>query len=384
MAKQPYIPTDPESLKPVLESMIFASEEPISVRTLIRILVGEAEDARIEPETPPLLAMIEVTDETAPGNEASGANDEVPAIEGDAPVGFEEEDTREESVEGEPNDLADAMERAESRLTGRRGRTVGETINQKYIRHLIELLNQEYEDSGRAFRIVEIAGGFQFATIREYGEWVALLSKEKQRRRLSPAALETLAIIAYRQPVSKPEIESIRGVNCDQVLLSLLEKNLIAITGRSEAVGRPLLYGTSEDFLRAFGLNSLVDLPKLREIEELMEEDAFSAERAEVITVEAGTDVEEIEARVGAAGHNEEEDGDAPEGTTVSEVAESATPVPTSETSVPADSEVVDVPGDASDGEPQAEPVDDLPTESIEAVAGAESPVSDDTEKLDG
>jgi segregation and condensation protein B len=149
--------------------------------------------------------------------------------------------------------------------------------------------------------------------MRKYGEYVALLSKEKSRRRLSAAALETLAIIAYRQPVSKPEIEAIRGVNCDQVLLNLMEKNLVVITGRSEAIGRPLLYGTTEDFLRSFGLNNLSDLPKLREIEELMETDAFSAESTQVVMIDQETDVEEIEARVGAVGHqstDEEEDGE--------------------------------------------------------------------------
>ncbi|MBS1910775.1 MAG: SMC-Scp complex subunit ScpB [Bacteroidetes bacterium] len=183
-----------------------------------------------------------------------------------------------------------------------------QVIDQAYVRVLIAELNEEYDATGRAFRIVEVAGGFQFATTRDFGEYVALLSKEKLRRRLSPAALETLAIIAYRQPVAKPEVEAIRGVNCDQVLLSLMEKNLVAITGRSEGVGRPLLYGTTEDFLRVFGLKGLGDLPKLREIEELMEEGAFSPEKAEVITVDRDSDASEIEALVSAAGHVSDEE----------------------------------------------------------------------------
>lgn len=289
MARQPYIADDPQLLKPVLEALIFASEEPLPPRMLIRLILGDQPDGKLREEIPPLFAEQHDTEEAKVAN-----------IENNLPT--------EESLEAEADDLAEAFEEAEARSTGRPSRsTRTESINQKYIRRLIEELNLEYDESGRAFRIVEVAGGFQYATIREYGEWVAMLSKEKLRRRLSPAALETLAIIAYRQPVSKPEIEQIRGVNCDQVLLSLLEKNLVAITGRSEGVGRPLLYGTSDDFLRCFGLNNVGDLPKLREIEELMEEDAFSAERAEIITVDETTEVAEIEARVGAAGNAPEE-----------------------------------------------------------------------------
>lgn len=283
MARQPYITDDPQLLKPVLEALIFASEEPLPPRMLIRLIVGDQPDGKLREETPPLFAEQNLTPTDAPEEATVSA---------------------EESLEAEADDLAEVFEEAEARASGRPSRsTRTESINQKYIRRLIEELNLEYDESGRAFRIVEVAGGFQYATIRDYGEWVAMLSKEKLRRRLSPAALETLAIIAYRQPVSKPEIEQIRGVNCDQVLLSLLEKNLVAITGRSEGVGRPLLYGTSDDFLRCFGLNNVADLPKLREIEELMEEDAFSAERVQVITVDETTEVAEIEARVGAAGN---------------------------------------------------------------------------------
>jgi segregation and condensation protein B len=241
----------------------------------------------------------------------------VQEVEVEVEVEVEEPDgdkPEEVPVDQEPDDLADAMERAKARTSGKIATlSEADSIDQRYIRRMIEYLNHDYDETNRAFRIVEVAGGFQFATVREYGSYVALLSKEKGRRRLSPAALETLAIIAYRQPVSKPEIEGIRGVNCDQVLLNLMEKNLVAITGRSEGVGRPLLYGTSEDFLRVFGLNNIADLPKLREIEELMEEGAQSAAKAEILMIEEGSEAEEIEARLGAMGHHsqslEGEDG---------------------------------------------------------------------------
>ena len=117
---------------------------------------------------------------------------------------------------------------------------------------LIDELNQEYETSQRAFQIISIAEGFQFATKKQYSHWLGELFKEKIKRKLSQSALETLSVIAYKQPVSKPEIESIRGVNADYIISSLLERNLITIVGRSASVGRPLLYGTTEYFLHHF------------------------------------------------------------------------------------------------------------------------------------
>lgn len=136
----------------------------------------------------------------------------------------------------------------------------------------VEELNREYDQQGTAYRILKVAGGFQFATLPQYAEWVGRLYEEKARRKLSQAALETLAIIAYKQPVSKPEVEAIRGVNADYVIRTLLERNLITIIGRAATVGRPLLYGTTKDFLKYFGLNDLSELPKPREIDEILSE----------------------------------------------------------------------------------------------------------------
>lgn len=141
------------------------------------------------------------------------------------------------------------------------------------IRAIIASLDEEYRATHRAFRIVEVAGGYQFATLPEFAEWVGRLFREHARRRLSQSALETLSIIAYKQPVSKQEIENIRGVNAEYVLKTLLEKNLITIVGRASTVGRPLLYGTTEEFLKYFGLRSLDELPKLKEIDELLGDD---------------------------------------------------------------------------------------------------------------
>lgn len=156
-------------------------------------------------------------------------------------------------------------------------------ITPEDINSAIDLLNQEYETSGRAVKIVKIAGGYLFATREEFAKYIGYLSSEKTKRRLSQAALETLAIIAYKQPITKPELESIRGVNSDYILATLLDKKLITISGRAETIGRPLLYTTTDEFLKYFGLNSLSDLPKPREIEEIMQDEDFIEQKNKIM-----------------------------------------------------------------------------------------------------
>ncbi len=134
----------------------------------------------------------------------------------------------------------------------------------------IGTLRDEYRSGGRAFDIVELEGGYQILSRPEFASWVERLFVERRKARLSRAALETLSIIAYKQPIVKPEIEMIRGVSSDGVIKTLLERNLITITGRAEGVGRPLLYGTTQEFLNYFGLNQLGDLPKIEELRELL------------------------------------------------------------------------------------------------------------------
>ena len=151
----------------------------------------------------------------------------------------------------------------------------------------IEQLNLEYERTGRTVRIVKVAGGYQFATKPEFARWLGKMLREKSKRKLSLSALETLAVIAYKQPVTKPEIETIRGVNADYVLHTLLERSLVAIVGRAATPGRPLLYGTTKDFLKHFGVNDLSELPKPREIDELMAEAEFEVEKRMLQELEA-------------------------------------------------------------------------------------------------
>jgi len=168
---------------------------------------------------------------------------------------------------------------------------------QSYLRQLdadeveasIDELNAEYEKAEKPYRIIRIAGGYQFATISMYADWIGRLYKEQGRRKLSQSAIESLAIIAYKQPVTKSDIESIRGVNCDYVLKTLLEKELVTIVGREHAPGRPLLYGTTREFLKHFGLNEITDLPRPREIEEILGESQFETERR-MLEAQAGAE----------------------------------------------------------------------------------------------
>lgn len=131
----------------------------------------------------------------------------------------------------------------------------------------------DYDAMEAGFRLLPCAGGWQIRTDPEMHEFVTRFLVGKKRTRLSRAAMETLAIVAYRQPITRGEVEEIRGVDSGQVFHTLLERNLVTVKGRSQALGRPLLYGTTEDFLRYFGLNSLADLPSPQELEALLGED---------------------------------------------------------------------------------------------------------------
>ena len=136
----------------------------------------------------------------------------------------------------------------------------------KQVKQCIETLNEQYSASGRAFRIEEIAGGFQMMTMPEYNNWLRKLLRDRGDNKLTPVALETLAIIAYKQPIIRADVEAIRGVACGEMIRSLMYKGLVKIVGKAEILGRPLLYGTTKKFLEVFGLNSLKDLPKIDEL----------------------------------------------------------------------------------------------------------------------
>ena len=148
---------------------------------------------------------------------------------------------------------------------------IEDRASQDQVDAAIDGIKEKYASEFYAFELRQSGGGWQFLTKMQYHKTVALLNGDKFLKRLSTAALETLAIIAYKQPITKSEIESIRGVNCDYAVQKLLEKDLVVIAGRNEdAVGKPLIYQTSKSFMDYFGINSAEDLPKISEV--LMEE----------------------------------------------------------------------------------------------------------------
>jgi segregation and condensation protein B len=163
------------------------------------------------------------------------------------------------------------------------------------IRKIIEELKDEYVASGRGIRIIEIAGGFQMVTAPDFASFLKKLYKQRRLERLSKPALETLAIIAYKQPVTKLEIESLRSVNIDGVVGNLLEKGLIRISGRKKAAGRPFVFGTTRQFLEYFGLKSLEELPKIENFSQLVnqipEVDAAKNEVKELPEKEEGVPI---------------------------------------------------------------------------------------------
>lgn len=145
--------------------------------------------------------------------------------------------------------------------------SLGSSIPEEVLKKSIQNLVEKFESPSHAIEIIEMAGGWQFVTKAAYHHTIGIYLKQHSNKRLSRSALETLSIIAYKQPVSKSELEKIRGVNCDYAIQKLMEKELVEITGRDEGPGRPLLYGTSLKFMDYFGLNSLSELPKLKEFE---------------------------------------------------------------------------------------------------------------------
>ena len=156
-------------------------------------------------------------------------------------------------------------------LSASRLSALTETTSVKKVKSIISTLEEFYRNHDRSYGIVEIAGGYQITTRSEHSKLVASLFKSRRKSRLSQAALETLAIIAYKQPINRLAVEAIRGVNCDGVLSTLIERELVAITGRGEGIGKPYLYSTTNRFLEYLGLKDYRDLPSVEELEKSLE-----------------------------------------------------------------------------------------------------------------
>jgi segregation and condensation protein B len=154
-----------------------------------------------------------------------------------------------------------ALWAADEPLTARRLAAAAGLSDAAEARRLVRKLHALYEREGSAFQVEELAGGFQLLTRPEYHPWLARLRRTGNELRLSPAARETLAIVAYRQPIMRTDVEAVRGVQCGEILRLLMEKGLIRLAGRHDSLGRPVLYGTTKKFLQVFGLKSLRDLP---------------------------------------------------------------------------------------------------------------------------
>lgn len=159
-----------------------------------------------------------------------------------------------------------ALVAADEPLAARKLAAVADLADAAEARRLVARLQGYYDQDGTAFQIEEIAGGWQLRTRPAYHPWLARLRRATTEARLSPAALETLAIVAYRQPIMRADIEGIRGVQCGELLRHLMERGLVRIAGRHDSLGKPVLYGTTKRFLQLFGLNSLKDLPRAEDL----------------------------------------------------------------------------------------------------------------------
>ena len=157
-------------------------------------------------------------------------------------------------------------------LEGVEAKTIGEALG---------YLQRDYDEAGGSIQVVEIAGGFQMVTRPQFASWLHRFHHNRRRERLSPAGMETLSIVAYRQPITRAEVEAIRGVDVVGVLKTLLEKRLIRVMGRKSVVGKPLIYGTTDQFLRYFGLRNLAELPRLEELKAPAEDQNFTTEVTE-------------------------------------------------------------------------------------------------------
>lgn len=163
-------------------------------------------------------------------------------------------------ADAHPLQVAAQQAKAERRK-GRRGKSPTDVIAAA-----IDLLNTQYAETGRSFRIEKLAGGYRVMTLPEFTKVIEAYHGKRERQAISRAAIETLAIVAYKQPITRATLEAIRGVACGEVLRSLTERRLVTMVGRAEEVGRPILYGTTKQFLEAFGLSSARDLPTVDEL----------------------------------------------------------------------------------------------------------------------
>lgn len=208
--------------------------------------------------------MSDPLDQTDAGDETSRASEEAAAAESSGLEPHESSPPDPDHSEVTPRQVVEAMIFAsENPLTAVKLARALDVGGVREVRQYVRELNDHYEQTGAAFRIQEIAGGYQMTTLPVFHTWLTRLQKAKQETRLSAASLETLAVVAYKQPVTRAEIEAVRGVSAGEMLNRLRELDMVKIVGRAEDLGRPILYGTTRRFLEVFGLPDLTALPKM-------------------------------------------------------------------------------------------------------------------------
>jgi segregation and condensation protein B len=271
------------SLKAKIEAVVYASEEPVTLAQLAGLFAADALALRRE-SSPDATVSIESPEQDlpliAPANQSAAPPEPTQDLPAEASVdeGATGEDSPLDPVTGEPEPLASSSpEQDEKRAARQRDREVRDTL-----RGLLDELIADYETGDRGIEIREIAGGYRFATKPEYHDAVrGFVKRLKPPMKLTLQALETLAVIAYKQPVTAPEVSEIRGVDSSGVLGSLMARKLIATAGRKQVIGRPILYKTTKEFLLRFGLRDLAELPSIEEFEKMAGELAETDEAVE-------------------------------------------------------------------------------------------------------
>jgi len=268
-------PTEAE-IRFVMENMLEKQEDPQADRDaeIDAETPDEAADAQDDAATEQVDAQVASANEDADENVDADSDDE--ATDDDVDADSDNEATDEdvdEATDAASSETAARLEIAatveailfstDTPISPAKLAMVGELPGRGPVKEAIAQLNERYDAMGSAFRIESIAGGYQMLTRPEYHDVVRRLFKNRSDSKLSHAAMETLAIIAYRQPILRADVEAIRGVASGEMIRNLLDKNLVKITGRAEVLGRPMLYGTTRRFLEIFGLNSIEDLPNV-------------------------------------------------------------------------------------------------------------------------
>ncbi len=209
---------------------------------------------------------------------------------------FEVESLREEDLQdlSKAKKIVEALIFASSKpLTPAEIRKVTKVLTTAQISQIVAELREEYQKGDRCFELIEVAGGYELSTKKEFAPWILKIELQKKARQATQSALETLAILAYKQPLTRAEIESLRGVDASGVLTTLMEKNFIKIVGKKEVPGRPFMYGTTEKFLEHFGLKTLKDLPSIDEIRNMVES---SVKKEELLRTKKIVDIPQADA----------------------------------------------------------------------------------------